>query len=90
MMQAALSLFVTGIVDNKSLKDAIYSTTAVTEVRLRREIAVIKEMIKSGGVQKIEWVPGQKQLANVLTKKGQNGADLLQVLQEGKLSSEFL
>ena len=77
---------VVAFVDNKSLTEAIYSMTAVSEVRLRREIAVIKEMIRSGGVRMIKWIPGQSQLANVLTKKGQSGADLLQVLQEGRMS----
>ena len=54
------------------------------EVRLRREIAMIKELLQSGKVKEVRWVPGEKQLADVLTKKGTNGSKLLSVMQSGR------
>ena len=71
-------------VDNKSTFEAIHSTSMVKEVRLRREIAMIKELLQSGKVKEVRWVPGEKQLADVLTKKGTNGSKLLSVMQSGR------
>ena len=39
-----VTLQIKALVDNKSCRDAVYSTTSVTERRLRAEIAVIKEL----------------------------------------------
>ena len=73
-----------GVTDNMSVLNAIQSTTAVSDRRLRREIGAIKEMVDRKEVSSIKWVPGSKQLADVLTKKGVNGAKLLETLQEGR------
>ena len=73
-----------GATDNMSVLNAIQSTTAVSDRRLRREIGAIKEMVDRKEVSSIKWVPGSKQLADVLTKKGVNGAKLLETLQEGR------
>ena len=75
-----------GKTDNLSTVEAVRSTTAVSEKRLRREIGAIKQMIQQGEVQSLSWVPGSSQLADVLTKSSANGTKLLNVLQNGDLS----
>ena len=74
-------------VDNQSTVDALNSTTAVHEKRLRREIGSMKQMCERGIVKSIDWVPGSEQLADVLTKRGVNGCELLQIIQSGRFTS---
>ena len=74
------------IVDNKSAVLAANTTTNVSDKRLLRDIATIKELVNSKEVKRIEWLPGDQQLANVLTKRGANGYDLWKVVQSGDLS----
>ena len=77
-------------IDNRSVVDAIRSTTTVDDKRLRRDISAVKEMIETGTVKSVTWVPGHQQLADVLTKRGVNGMKLLQVLHSGKMEQEIL
>ena len=77
-------------IDNRSVVDAVRSTTTVDDKRLRRDISAVKEMIETGVVKSITWVPGHQQLADVLTKRGVNGMKLLQVLHSGKIENELL
>jgi len=70
--------------DNRSLCDAVHSTTAVEEKRLRVEIAAIRESIRNGEV-KVDWVPKTKQLADCLTKQGADSQKLMEVLEDGRL-----
>lgn len=77
-------LGVHAVTDNRSVVEAINSTTMVDDKRLRREISAIKEMLSKDEVCEISWVPGREQLADVLTKRGVNGCKLLQVIQSGK------
>ena len=77
------SLPVRGVIDNKSTTEAVRSTTVVSDKRLRRDIASVKEMLTCGYVKQIDWVPGDQQLADVLTKRGVNGSKLLSVIQKG-------
>ena len=69
--------------DNEGLSNAVYSTTPVTEKRLRVDIAGIKEEIKNRNI-KVEWIPKQKQLADSLTKQGANTELLLKTLHSMK------
>lgn len=72
-----------GITDNRSCYEAVRSTSLVDDKRLRREISYIQEMLENKIVKDIQWVEGEKQLADVLTKVGVNGVKLLAVLQSG-------
>ncbi len=72
------------ITDCRSLHDAIYSTKAVTEKRLRMEIAGIKELVERGQIKEVQWVRTEKQLADCLTKEGASSVKLLKALEEGK------
>jgi len=70
--------------DNRSLHDAVHSTTAVEEKRLRVEIAAIREAIRNEEVQ-VDWIPKTIQLADCLTKQGADSKKLMEVLAEGRL-----
>ena len=73
------------ITDCKSLHDDLTTNKAVSEKRLRLEIASIKEKIQKHMVKEYVWVPTEEQLADVLTKKGASPLRLLSVLEGGKL-----
>ena len=85
-----IRLQVKAIVDNKSCRDAIYSTTSVSERRLRAEIAVIKDLQTEGIISEVKWIRGQFMLADIMTKKGVNSLPLMSVMQSGKLSPEMM
>ena len=80
------SIDIHALVDNQSTVDAVKSTTVVDDKRLRREIGAIKQMLERGEVKTVQWIPGSEQLADVLTKRGVNGLELLSVIQQGKFS----
>ena len=65
------------ITDCKSLHDNLNSNKAVTEKRLRLEIASIKEALHRQLVKEHVWVPTEQQLADVLTKRGASPLRLL-------------
>ena len=71
-------------VDHKGLVEAVASTKLVADRRLRLDIGALKQMLESD-VRNILWVPGEKQLANCLTKKGAGSGALLGCFQEGRL-----
>ena len=68
---------ITCYTDNYSLFETAHATTAVTDRRLRIEIAAIREAIKEGEVV-LKWVRSGEQLANCLTKKGSDSTKLLE------------
>ena len=76
-------------VDNKSAIDAILYTRLLEDKRLRVDIAAIKESLQIHDVNRIQWVPGQLQLANPMTKQGAPGFNLLKVLELGKMLNEL-
>ena len=80
----ALTIPVHGIVDNKGTVDAVHSTTNVSDKKLRRDVAGIKQMMREGEVNKVTWCPGKKQLADCMTKRGAASWDLMEVFQTGK------
>ena len=85
-----IDLQIKGIVDNKSTRDAVYSSTCVAERQLRAEIAIIKELREEKIVSEIKWVRGQHMLADVMTKRGVNPVALISVMQQGKIGQELL
>ena len=84
------SVDIHAIIDNKSVVDAVRSTTTVGDKRLRRDISAIKQMLDVGEVKTVTWVKGDQQLADVLTKRGVNGNKLLHALHTGKIEQEIL
>lgn len=85
-----VDLQIKAIVDNKSTRDAVYSSTCVDERRLRPDIAIIKELIDEKTVSEVKWVRGQHMLADVMTKRGVNPLPLMSVMQQGRISKELL
>ena len=73
-------------VDNKSVEDAIYSTKSVDDKRLRIDVGSIKEMLRKKEIEKVQWIPGEKMMANTLTKRGASSFDLLRCIQEGRMA----
>ena len=76
-------------IDNKSVIEAILSTRMVDDKRLRVDVAAIQELLKFHDINRIQWVPGNLQLANPMTKQGASGFSLLKVLQSGQMISEI-
>lgn len=72
------------VIDNKSCFEAVYSTSLVDDKRLRRDIAAVQELLRLKTVEEIQWVGGEQQLADVMTKSGVNGLKLLEVIQSGR------
>ena len=85
-----VTLQIKALVDNKSCRDAVYSTTSVTERRLRAEIAVIKELEEEKIISEVKWIRGEFMLADIMTKKGVNNLPLSSVMQQGKISRELM
>ena len=70
--------------DNKSLFDASQTVKVLTDVRLRVEMGIVRDMIEKKEV-KIKWIESGEQLADVLTKAGASSSKLLEVIEKGKL-----
>ena len=71
---------VIGVTDSKSLWDNIKSSSLASDLKLRREVAAIREQITLKEVSKIVWSPSHQQLADCLTKKTASPEALLYVL----------
>ena len=78
------------IIDNKDTYDSVHSSTNVAEKRLRREVGMIKESLRTGELSRLVWLRGEYQLSDCLTKKGADTVKLRQVIQSGMLSREQL
>lgn len=90
MLGIKYDLPIRALVDNKSTVDAMHSTGTTTETRLMREVASVKELLKKKKIKELTWVPTNLMLADALTKKGVNSLNLMKVMQNGNLDSEFL
>ena len=77
------SVPVEAIIDNKGTVDAIHSTTAVGDKRLRRDVSSIKQMLNTKEIGSVTWCGGKDQIADCLTKRGAPAWNLLQVFQSG-------
>lgn len=77
------------IVDNKSTVDTVHSTHSVDDKRLRIDVGYVKQLLEQGVISSISWVPGSRMIANVLTKRGAPGSQILSLLQSGKCEVSF-
>ena len=75
-------LKINALTDNKSLHDAVNTTKQVLDRHLRVEISALREMYSKHEIE-LQWIPKDKQLSDVLTKKGASQRSLIQVLQTG-------
>ena len=71
--------------DSQSLCNAVRTSTAIADKRLRVDIAILREMLLNGELRKVVWVPTTEQLADCMTKKGRSSSNLLQVFSSNKL-----
>ena len=67
---------VEGITDNYSLYESAHSTKSVSDLKLRIDIAIIREAIIKEELV-LNWVPTSSQLSDVLTKEGVDPSSLL-------------
>ena len=67
--------------DNRSLVDAVHSSTSVQNKWLQIDISVLRDMIQTVEIEEFRWVPTKLQIANALTKAGTSPDYLLRVLR---------
>ena len=72
--------------DSKSLWESLHNTRQCEEKLLRNSIAGLKELMELQMVDDVQWVPITKQLANCMTKRGNNSKWLLSVASKNKLA----
>ena len=73
---------------SKTLHDSIISTKPVEEKTIRHLLSWIKQQIEDfKNVSRIDWIPNQLMLADILTKKGVKADQLLSAVMKGKLNS---
>ena len=70
--------------DSKSLKDHLGTDRVIKDPRLRVDTARLRQMTENGELL-VTWVPGTKQLADCLTKKGAPNEMLKACLSSGVL-----
>ena len=66
--------------DSKSLVDSVHSSKTLEDNRLKIDVCVLRDYIRLGEVEKIEWVETKEQLADSLTKSGASAQNLLDAL----------
>ena len=72
------------VTDSKSLADTVKTSNVTKDLRLRVEIARLREMVDDEEIE-VKWVEGKYQLADCLTKKGASSNKLLDVLESSTL-----
>ena len=82
---------VIGITDHEGLQGNVCNALKpkVDDLRLRQEIAIMREYLHFGEIDQVKLCPTARQLADCLTKKGAAGHDLVKVLEEGILPGNF-
>lgn len=66
--------------DNQSPGEHLESTKIIQDLRLRVDIARLREMIQLREIN-VQWVPGAEQIADYMTKYGASSARLVHVLK---------
>ena len=59
----------------------------MSEKRLRTELNCLKQQLQRGELTAVQWIPTNEQIANVLTKHGASGQNILDVFRYGKLDN---
>ena len=75
------SLKISVISDNKSLVNAVHTSTSVESKRLQIDISILREMIQVGHINQFRWIETKYQVANSLTKAGASVDYLLAILK---------
>ena len=72
------------LTDNKSLKDTIQSSNLISDKSLRVDLSALREMYDKNELE-VKWIPTSAQVSNVLTKRGANRQNLVNILETGQL-----
>ena len=75
------SIKITIICDNKSLVNAVHTSTSVENKRLQIDISALREMIHKREIFQFRWIDTSHQVANALTKAGALPDYLLRILR---------
>lgn len=67
--------------DNRSLVDAVHSSTSVENKRLQIDVSILREMVEKGEIHQFRWIETKYQVANTLTKCGASSDYLLSILR---------
>ena len=70
--------------DSKNLFKSVSTSALVENPRLRIDIAKLKESIDSGEMKEFFHIPKKEMIADVLTKQGAAGFQLMNILRTGK------
>ena len=71
--------------DSHQLYDAVHSIRAITDKRLRIDIALLQEMLLKKEISRVKWIASYKKIADCLTKQGASSNNLMSTLQDVKL-----
>ena len=72
------------VTDSRNLFEAVHSSKLVEDLWLATDIASIKEALEGKEITDVKWVPGDRMIANCLTKAGASGEELLTILRTGE------
>ena len=75
--------------DSHQLYDAIHSTKAVSDKRLRIDIHILQKMKNVGDVCEFEWIQNKDQLADIFTKSGVSPYNLFEVLDKNVIKFSY-
>ena len=75
-------------IDSKTLLDSVVSTKPIEEKTMRHVLAWMKQQLEENKVKKVDWIPNQLMLADILTKKGVKSDPLLRAVTRGKILLE--
>ena len=70
--------------DNKSLVEAIHSSTMVENKRLQIDISVLRDMLQNQEINELRWISTLMQVANPLTKTGCSLLYLMDIMNHKK------
>ena len=70
--------------DSNNLFKSVHSSSQVEDTWLIPDVAMIKDALEQKVISEVRLVPGERMLANCLTKAGVTGTELLEVLRTGE------
>lgn len=76
--------------DSHQVYDSVYTIRPIKDKRLRIDRAILKEMLERGDIQKLQWIPKDKQIADPLTKHGAQTKLMLQMISGQLNHFDFL
>ena len=74
------------VTDNKSLFETMQTSNLIKDLRLRVDIARLREMEEKGEIS-VSWIDGKNQIADCMTKSGASSNKLLDVLESSSIQS---